>query len=175
MLEMFVSRVALDIDRGTAVVLLADEPEERLLPIWIGIFEAKAIATELHGEKPERPMTHDLLAAIVEQTGFRLESVSITALRESTFYALLRLTREDEVLEVDARPSDSLALALRCNARIFVDEDVLAQVEIRPGDQGLEDDIDRFERLMSQVELPPEQGEGPLPLEPPEEDEGEVE
>jgi uncharacterized protein len=173
MLEMFVSRVALDIERGTAVVLLADEAETRLLPIWIGVFEAKAIATELHGEKPERPMTHDLLAAILEQTGFVMESVTITDLRESTFYALIRLTRGDDTLDVDARPSDSLALALRCHARIFVDEDVLAQVEIRPGEQGLEDDVERFERLMSQVDLPSDSGEGPLPFEPSDEEDQE--
>jgi uncharacterized protein len=171
MLEMFVSRVALDVERGTAVVLLADEAEERLLPIWIGVFEAKAIATELHGEQAERPMTHDLLASIVEQTGYHMEQVTITALRESTFYALIQLARDGEILQIDARPSDSIALALRCNARIFVEDEVLAQVEIRPGEQGLEDDIDRFERLMSQVNLPSDQGEGPLPPEPPAEDE----
>ncbi len=171
MLEMFVSRVALDIERGTAVVLLADEAETRLLPIWIGVFEAKAIATELHGEKPERPMTHDLLAALVEQGGFRMDDVTITALRESTFYALIHLTRGEGALTLDARPSDSLALALRCHAPIFVEEDVLAQVEIRPGEQGLEDDVERFERLMSQVDLPSDPGEGPLPFEP--SDEGE--
>jgi len=151
---MFVYRVALDMEQNHAVVLLADESEQRLLPIWIGIFEAKAIATELHGEPPERPMTHDLLGAVIREVGYRMDRITITALRENTFYALITLVRNGEVLEIDSRPSDSIALALRCDAKIFVAEEVLAQTEIRPGQPGPEDDdIDRFERLMAQVDL----------------------
>lgn len=77
MVEMFVARIALDVEQGNAMVVLADEPEERLLPIFIGIFEANAIATELRGVRPERPMTHDLLASIISELGCRMERVTI--------------------------------------------------------------------------------------------------
>ena len=157
MVEMFIFRVALDVEHSNAVVLLADEPEERLMPIYIGIFEANAIATELRAQTPERPMTHDLLAATIRALGYTLERVTIADLRENTFYAVLTLVQGEEIIEIDARPSDSLALALRCDAKIFVAEEVLAATEIR-------EDIVRFEQLMSQVDLP-ENDERPLPPE----------
>jgi bifunctional DNase/RNase len=173
MVEMFVSRIALDVEAGHAVVVLADEPEERFLPIWIGIFEANAIAAELRGETPERPMTHDLLVAIIRELGYELEKVTITALRESTFFAVLSLMRQGALVEIDARPSDSLALALRCDARIFVAAEVLEQAEMRPTPP--EEELDRFKRLLADVDLPSDLGdagaaggdEPPPPEEPP--------
>ncbi|HEY3398742.1 MAG TPA: bifunctional nuclease family protein [Armatimonadota bacterium] len=169
MVEMFVYRVALDVEQGTAVVLLTEEePVQRLLPIWIRVFEAQAIAMELHGETPPRPYTHDLMAAIVAAVGWRLDHISITDLRDTTFYAVLSLEQDGQVVEVDARPSDSIALALRCDARIYVADDVLEKAAIVPGPETPEDDVDAFRRLMSGVDLTvPESGEEPgPPLEP---------
>ncbi len=162
MVEMFVYRVALDPEQGTAVVLLTDEPVQRLLPIWIRVFEAQAIAMELQGETPPRPFTHDLLAAVIRGTGWRLDRITVTEVRDSTFFALLTLSRNGEVVEIDARPSDSIALALRLDAKIFVAEEVLSAAEIRPDQVTPPDDVEAFRQLMSRVKIadqPP--GEAP--------------
>lgn len=153
MVEMFVFKVAVDMNQGSAVVLLADEPVQRLLPIYIGLFEARAILEELQGKARERPFTHDLLATIIRELGWQVERITVNALRDTTFYALLTLVRNGEVVEIDARPSDSIALALRSEAKIFVAEEVLAQAEIRPSGEGLEDETARFEKLMSNIDL----------------------
>ena len=165
MVEMFVYKVVIDMNQGQAVVLLADEPVARVLPIWIGIFEAKAILMELQGETPPRPYTHDLLADLITALGYRLERVTVTELRDSTFYALLSLVRDGEIVELDARPSDGLALALRADAQILVAEQVLEVAGIRPQDVGVEDDVEHFADLMKQVRFPsPEAGaEGDTP------------
>ena len=164
MVEMFVYRVALDMEQNTAVVLLADEPVQRLLPIWIRVFEAQSIAMELHGETPPRPFTHDLLAAVIRAVGWKLERITVTDVRENTFYALLTLSRSGEIVEIDARPSDSIALALRLDARIFVEESVLEQAEWHAdvADQ-TPDDVATFQQLMNGVRI----SEQPLAEEPP--------
>ncbi len=181
MQEMFVFKVAVDMTQGSAVVLLADEPVQHLLPIYIGLFEAKAILEELQGKTRERPFTHDLLATVIRELGYQVERITVSALRDTTFYALITLVHNDEVIEIDARPSDSIALALRSGARIFVAEEVLAQAGIQPSEEGLEDELARFEKLMSKLDLdlsgggeaapPPAEKEEP----PPPEDEGEEE
>ena len=153
MVEMFVYRVALDPEQGTAVVLLTDEPVQRLLPIWIRVFEAQAIAMEMQGESPPRPYTHDLMAAIVRGLGWKLDRITVTDVRESTFYALLTLSRGAEVVEIDARPSDSIALALRLDAKIFVVDEVLAQAAIRPDMIAPADDVEAFQQIMSGVQI----------------------
>lgn len=173
MVEMFVYRVALDVEQNTAVVVLADEPVQRLLPIYIRVFEAQAIAMELHGETPPRPYTHDLLAAVVRGVGWKLDQVTVTDVRENTFYALLTLSRNGEVVEIDARPSDSIAVALRLDARIFVEESVLERAEWHAErvDQA-PDDVETFQQLMSQVRImdqPPSDEPPPAPPEPLEE------
>ena len=153
MVEMFVYRVALDPEQGTAVVLLTDEPVQRLLPIWIRAFEAQAIAMELQGETPPRPYTHDLLAAVVRGVGWSLDRATVTDVRESTFYAMLTLSRNGEVVEIDARPSDSIALALRLDAKIYVEDEVLEKAEIRPDNLAPADDVEAFQHLMSGVQI----------------------
>jgi uncharacterized protein len=161
MAEMFVYRVALDVEQGLAVVVLTDEPQELFLPIWIGLPEARAIAMELHGESPPRPYTHDLMASIIGHVGYRLERVTITDLKGHTFYALLTLVREGETVEVDARPSDSIALALRTDAPIFVADEVMTEAVRRPESEGENDDVQLFQQLMSKLRLDaPEAGEG---------------
>lgn len=125
MVRMKVAHLGLDRANNTPVVVLREEGGERTLPIWIGAPEANAIALELQGVKPERPLTHDLMKHLVSGLGGELRRVVISGLRESTYLAELLIYRGGEVFEVDARPSDSIALALRMNAPIFTNEDLL--------------------------------------------------
>ena len=107
------------------IVILQEESGERLLPIWIGEAEARAIGVALAGEKLERPMTHDLLFTVIKSLKARVVGVTITALKENTFYAEIHLELAGQQILVDARPSDSMALALRADAPIFVSEEVM--------------------------------------------------
>ena len=125
MVRMRVARLGLDRSTNTPVVVLQEEEGERTLPIWIGASEANAIALELQGVKPERPLTHDLMKHLVAGLGGELRRVVISGLRENTYLAELLIYRAGEVFEVDARPSDSIALALRMHAPIFSNDELL--------------------------------------------------
>jgi uncharacterized protein len=125
MVRMRVAHLGLDRSTNTPVVVLREEAGERTLPIWIGAPEANAIALELQGVKPERPLTHDLMKQLVAGLGGELRRVLIAGLRENTYLAQLLIHRAGELFEVDARPSDSIALALRMHAPIFSNEDLL--------------------------------------------------
>jgi bifunctional DNase/RNase len=125
MVRMRVAHLGLDRTTNTPVVVLREEEGERTLPIWIGAPEANAIALELQGVKPERPLTHDLMKLLVSGLGGELRRVLIAGLRENTYLAQLLIYRAGEVFEVDARPSDSIALALRMHAPIFSNNDLL--------------------------------------------------
>ncbi len=124
-LEMKVKGLALDPLSNMPMIILRDEEEKRSLPIWVGLFEANAIALELQGVKPERPLTHDLMKLLVSGLGGELRRVVISGLRENTYVAELMIYRGGEVFEVDARPSDSIALALRMHAPIYTNDDLL--------------------------------------------------
>jgi bifunctional DNase/RNase len=125
MVKMRVAHLGLDRTTNTPVVILQEEEGQRTLPIWIGASEANAIALELQGVKPERPLTHDLMKLLVAGLGGELRRVVIASLRENTYLAQLLIYRGTEVFEVDARPSDSIALALRMTAPIFLNEELL--------------------------------------------------
>jgi len=125
MVRMRVAHLGLDRSTNTPVVVLQEEEGERTLPIWIGASEANAIALELQGVKPERPLTHDLMKLLLAGLGGELRRVVISALRENTYLAELLIYRGGEVFEVDARPSDSIALALRMHAPIFSNDELL--------------------------------------------------
>jgi len=129
--EVKINGLAVDAQAKSHVVILKEKEGERVLPIWIGPAEAQAIARELAGQRFPRPLTHDLLATIVEGLKAKVTRVVIADLRENTFYAQLVIDREGEVVVVDARPSDSIAVALRCGADIFVNEKLLNE----PGEQ----------------------------------------
>ena len=129
--EVKVNGLAVDAQTKSHVVILKEREGERVLPIWIGPTEAQAIARELAGQRFPRPLTHDLLATVVEGLKGKITRVVIADLRENTFFANLIIERDGEVLSVDARPSDSIAMALRCQASIFVNDKLLAE----PGEQ----------------------------------------
>ena len=126
---MEVSKIRIDERRGEQVVVLKEREGNRVLPIIIGISEVTAIKMKISGIQPPRPLTHDLLQHTLEQLGATLTRVVINKLEFNTFFAKLVLqTKEQQIEEVDARPSDSIALALRADAPIYVADDVLTQV-----------------------------------------------
>jgi bifunctional DNase/RNase len=131
-LEAKIKTVMLDPNTQTPVVILEAVADKRLLPIWIDIAEARAIALELEHVKPPRPLTHDLLRNILNRVGATLERAVITDLRNSTYYALLYLRLKGQDLQIDARPSDAMALALKMNAPVFVSSQVFAKAKAVP-------------------------------------------
>lgn len=125
MIEMTVSGIAMDERTHTPVVLLQEKDGSRMLPIWIGPSEASAIALELTGRKFQRPLTHDLLKMVIDGLSASVPKIAIVELREKTYFAKVYLERADEVVAIDARPSDCIALALRTHSPIFVQEELL--------------------------------------------------
>jgi bifunctional DNase/RNase len=125
MKKMEIKGLLLDPISNTPVVVLKDAEEKFFLPIWIGVFEANAIALKIENVATSRPMTHDLFFNTLGDLKARIDKVVISDLRENTFYARIFLVREGESIEIDSRPSDALALALRFDAGIYVEDDVL--------------------------------------------------
>jgi uncharacterized protein len=128
-LRMELKGLMLDPSSDIPIIILKDTGSQLFLPIWIGISEAKAIASRIEGVEPPRPMTHDLLKALIETLGARVEKIVISDLRENTFFALIHLLRGEEALTIDARPSDAIALALRTEAPIFVRRTVMEKAQ----------------------------------------------
>lgn len=127
--RMEIKGLMLDPNTNVPIVVLRDEEGAVFLPIWIGVFEANAIALRLENVETPRPMTHDLLRSALDKLGAHIEKVVISELRESTFYARIHVQRDGDAVEIDARPSDAIALALRSEAPIFVLAPVLAAAQ----------------------------------------------
>jgi bifunctional DNase/RNase len=124
-IEMAIKGLMVDPITNMPIVVLREAEGQRVLPIWVGVFEANAIALQVENVQTPRPMTHDLLKAVIDQLGGRVERIVVCELKENTFYATLHIVSTKGAVEVDARPSDAIALALRSGARIFVDETVI--------------------------------------------------
>ena len=141
MLRMTVEGVGFDHKQNT-VVVLKDWEGKKLLPIWIGPNEARAIALELENARPQRPLSHDLLLQCVQLTGGRVSRVVINDLQEATFYATIDVDTETGMHHIDARPSDAIALAVRAKCPVFVDGDALKALvdlkDVRPIEGGYE-------------------------------------
>jgi bifunctional DNase/RNase len=127
--RMEIKGLMLDPSSNLPIVILREEQGQRLLPIWIGVFEANAIALRIDGFVPPRPMTHDLLASTFRELGAAIEKVVICDLKDTTFYALIHLQQGDKSLTIDSRPSDAIALAVRMEAPIFVLGSVLDKAQ----------------------------------------------
>jgi len=128
MIEVELSKIRIDERREEQVIVLKERSGDRSLPIIISIFEASAIKLEISGMKPPRPLTHDLLHRTIENMGGNVERVVVTELKENTFYAKIIIKKNNgEAVEIDARPSDSIALAVRAKVPIYVNEEVLKQ------------------------------------------------
>ena len=155
MREVDVIGVRVEMPSNQPIVLLREVSGERYLPIWIGATEATAIAFAQQGVVPPRPLTHDLLKDVILQTGNELTEVRITEVKDGVFYALLVF---GSGLEVSARPSDSIALALRTGAKIVCAEDVLDEAGLEvPAEQ--EDEVEKFREFLDHVT--PEDFEAP--------------
>ncbi len=130
LVEVEVQSLGLDRATNNPVVILQEMEGERILPIWIGPGEASAIAMQMAEMHFTRPLTHDLLVAVLKGMGGTLERVVITKVEDNTYYAELMIRRQDEMISVDARPSDSIAVALRTEARILSDDALLEEVKV---------------------------------------------
>jgi len=125
-IEVKIRGLMMDPSSGTPIIILKDVNSDTMLPIWVGAYEANAIALEIEKVSPQRPMTHDLLRNVILEMGASVERVTVTELRDNTFYAAIMMrSRAGEALMIDARPSDAIALALRVDCPIFVNEEVI--------------------------------------------------
>jgi uncharacterized protein len=145
--EVEVVGVRVEMPSNTPIVLLREAVGERYLPIWIGAVEATAIAFAQQGVVPPRPLTHDLLRDVLEATGNAVEEIRITEMKDNVFYATLVLASG---VEVSARPSDSIALALRTGSRIVCDEQLLDDAGILVPDEQ-EDEVEKFREFLDHV------------------------
>lgn len=130
---MHLGGLGFDPKNMSPIVLLRDTEERNFLPIWIGMFEAAAIAMELQEFKPPRPMTHDLVTKIIGELKGKVKRVVINEIVENTFYAIIELTRDGdskELIKIDSRPSDAIAIAVRTGAAIFVSESVMMKAKM---------------------------------------------
>ena len=144
---MTVGGLTLDPVTKTPIVILRDPDNKLNLPIWIGLLEATAMATELEGIKMARPMTHDLLRAVIGELGAVVEWVEVTELKDNTYFALVYLRVGDKQLAIDARPSDAVSLALRTKSPIYVAKKVLeASSVLQQMEEGKEQDLSNVSR-----------------------------
>ena len=124
-IEMSIKAMMVDPFTNTPIVILLDKEGQRVLPIWVGVFEANAIAQQIENVAPERPMTHDLLRNVIRDLNASVQKIVVSDLQQNTFYALIHLHTPAGPVAIDARPSDAIALALRTRAPILVDEKVI--------------------------------------------------
>jgi bifunctional DNase/RNase len=124
-IEMTIKGLMIDPITNMPIIILRDQDGQRVLPIWVGVFEANAIALQIENVQTPRPMTHDLLKNVIDDLHGHVERIVVCELKENTFYARIHMSVDGRSLEVDARPSDAIALALRTHSPIFVEEAVI--------------------------------------------------
>ncbi len=146
-LRMKVSGIALDPFTNTPIVILKDDTNDKTLPIWIGFMEASSIAMELEKTHRVRPITHDLVKNLIEKLGFLVSKIEVTDLRNDTFYASMHLKKDTEEYILDARPSDAIAIALRTDSPIFVNEEVLEKSK----NIEIDEDKEKLEKLLDDM------------------------
>jgi uncharacterized protein len=154
--EMLIYGVSFDLVGKQPIVLLKTADGNKFLPIWIGHPEAAAILMKLQSQAPPRPMTHDLLSDMLDQLGVQVVRITVTELRENTFYAQITMTQDGNELEIDSRPSDAIALAIRAEAPIFAADRVIEESAIEfEGDEVTEEQLDeevaKFKAFLEQV------------------------
>jgi bifunctional DNase/RNase len=128
-IEMTIKGLMVDPITNMPIIILRDKDGQRVLPIWVGVFEANAIALQIENVATPRPMTHDLLKNVIQDLKARIQKIVVSDLKENTFYALIYLDTDGETVAIDARPSDAIALALRAHAPIFVEDSVIANAK----------------------------------------------
>ncbi len=160
MIQVTVDSIRASLMSQHRVVILKDIDGERYLPIWIGPFEAEAITLELKQVELARPLTHDLLKSVITKMGGKVSHVLVDDLRDDTFYARIVLDNNGHRLEVDSRPSDAIALAVRTNVPIFVADSVMEQAGITPEEgisHGDEDELSVFRDFVESLDLDDEE------------------
>jgi hypothetical protein len=155
--EMKVSGITIDPTSNAPIVILKSVNADQALPIWIGILEATAIATELEKVRLSRPMTHDLLKNLLDELNVTVSKVEVCDLRDNTFYARIFFSSKDGSYDIDARPSDAIALALRTDCPIYVEDKVLAQSKDLDGEPQAMDESEEGKKWKEYLEkLDPE-------------------
>lgn len=147
---MKVMGIALDSQSHMPVVILKDEDSSKILPIWIGIFEAQAILLALEGMPTPRPLTHDLLKDAIEQLGGKVTKIVIHSIHENTYFAKIEVSVDSKIIELDARPSDSIALALKCGAPVFVANSIINAVNM-PSEPITEEEVEKFKEYLKNI------------------------
>jgi bifunctional DNase/RNase len=150
-IEMTIKGLMVDPITNMPIVILRDKDGQKVLPIWVGVFEANAIALQIENITPQRPMTHDLLHNVIHDLKADIEKIVVSDLRENTFYALIYVSIGGEITAIDARPSDAIALALRARAPIFVEDTVIdhaKNVDLTP-EKG---DSDRLQKWLENLD-----------------------
>lgn len=158
-LEMKVAGIALDPSSNAPIVVLRDLEGKYVLPIWIGIMEASAIAASLEGVHYSRPMTHDLFKSMIETLGVRVDKIEVVDIRDNVFYALITVDNNGNKLSIDARPSDAIAIALRAECSIFVADHVVKEaVRVDTGKEstgkvivGFEQDKEKLKEILEKM------------------------
>jgi len=151
--EMKIRGLMMDPVTNMPIVVLKDVQGQAILPIWVGVYEANAIALEIEKVQTPRPMTHDLLSDTIAQLNAEVSRVTVTDLRENTFIATITVRVEAGEIEIDARPSDALALAVRVDAPIFVDDKVIedSALEFTEDVDDTDDVVERFKEFLDDV------------------------
>ena len=161
-IEVKIRALMMDPNSGTPIIILKDIESDTMLPIWVGAYEANAIALEIEKIAPPRPMTHDLLRNLIIELGMQVERVVVTSLRDNTFFAVIEMrTSDGSAMVLDSRPSDAIALALRADCPIYVDMEVIkaSRNTVPP------DDVEESELSSTEEEWPDVIGEaGDLPM-----------
>ena len=147
-IEMNIKGLMIDPITNMPIIILRDQEGQRILPIWVGVFEANAIALQIENVQTPRPMTHDLLKNIIDDLSAQVERIVVTELKENTFYALIHLRRNGHAIEVDARPSDAIALALRTRSPIFVEEAVIQNARSVENSRESSMDVTRLQKWL---------------------------
>lgn len=151
MIEMKVMGIALDVRTNSPIVVLHDLENRKALPIWIGSAEASAIIRCIEGLVVARPMTHDLITNIVKETGYQVDRVEINDVEKETYFAKIYLMKNDETLEIDARPSDAIAVAMRAEAPIFVAPAVLLSGSVYTDSAKAEEESQEFKDFIQNI------------------------
>jgi bifunctional DNase/RNase len=173
LIEMTVDSIRVHMPTGQHVVILKEKAAERYLPIWIGINEANAIALKITGMTPERPITHDLLANVLGAVEVNVDRIVVTSLANEVFYARIVASLNGRHMEIDSRPSDAIAVAVRLGAGIFVATEVLDRAGVLPEGEGegllgddLEESAERMAKIrdwVNELNLPDLGGDSPRP------------
>ena len=146
MIEVNIDSIRVSLMSQHRVVVLKEVDAERYLPIWIGPFEADAITLQLQGVEVARPLTHDLLKGVIEKMGAKISHITVTELKNDTFFARIVMDVNGDSVEIDARPSDAIALAVRAKAPLFVADEVMENASIKP-----ETTIDTIDEEMAET------------------------